>query len=308
MTDDKTIHVDRETGEEIVPVAQGETAIAASAAQAQARVQAQYLMALKRPRDIDMARQRLLKECKRPGFAEVAIYSKPVGGGSVEGPSIRFAEAAVRAMGNIDITAPTLFEDDTKRIVRITATDLETNASWSQDVALSKTVERRKLKRGQVALATRLNSYGDQIFILPATDDEMNNKVQAAISKASRTLGLRLLPGDIQEECLNQCRKTLADQAKGDPDAEKKKVIDAFDTINVGVADLKKYLGHPVEQTSPKELVDLRKVFMAIKDEQTTWAAVMEERFGKPPDDDEEEEGDTKKKPENMDDLKRSMK
>lgn len=300
---DEIVQVDKETGE-VVPAATGETAIAAQAAQAQARVQAQYLVALKRPRDVDKARETLLKECKRPGFAEVAIYSKPVGGGRVEGPSIRFAEAAVRAMGNIDISAPTIFEDDNKRLVRITATDLETNASWSQDVALSKTVERRSLKKGQVAISTRLNSYGDQIFILPATDDEMNNKVQAAISKAARTLGLRLVPGDVQEDCINQCRETMKDRAAKDPDAEKKKVIDAFNTLGVKVTDLKKYLGHDIDQCSPTEMVELRKLYVTIKDGQTTWSAVMEERYGKPEEPESEDEG---KPPESMAELKEKL-
>ena len=70
-----------------------ETTAGALAAQAKAAVEARYIMAMQRPRDWDQVRLSLLKECDRTNFAEVAIYRKPVGQG-IEGPSIRFAEAA----------------------------------------------------------------------------------------------------------------------------------------------------------------------------------------------------------------------
>ena len=120
-----------------------ETSVTAVAAQAKAAVEARFLVALHRPRDIDVVRSRLLKDCKRPRFAEVARYRRPVGKKKVngrwedsyaEGPSIRFAEAALRHMGNIDIANPTIYDDSEKMIVRVTATDLETNATLAQDM------------------------------------------------------------------------------------------------------------------------------------------------------------------------------
>jgi len=63
-----------------------ETASAYVAAQAKAVVEARYVMALRRPRQWDQVRQDLLKECKRPSFAnnKSAYYRKPIGDG-VEG-------------------------------------------------------------------------------------------------------------------------------------------------------------------------------------------------------------------------------
>src|SRR5581483_11459353 len=46
--------------------AQLETAAQVLAEQAKAAVQARYIMAMKNPRDWDVVRQRLLKECERP--------------------------------------------------------------------------------------------------------------------------------------------------------------------------------------------------------------------------------------------------
>nr|NIU03565.1 hypothetical protein [Gammaproteobacteria bacterium]NIV50929.1 hypothetical protein [Gammaproteobacteria bacterium]NIX84839.1 hypothetical protein [Gammaproteobacteria bacterium] len=107
----------------VQPHATAETASTAVAAQAAASVQARYVMALQRPRNIDQVRVDLLKECKRPGFARVAMYHKPIGKG-VTGPSIRFAEAAMRCMGNLMPEVATLYDDHDKRILRVSVTDL----------------------------------------------------------------------------------------------------------------------------------------------------------------------------------------
>ena len=59
-------------------------------------------------------REKLLKECHRPSFADVARYRKPIGKG-VEGLSIRFAEAALRLMKNITIQQTVVSEDEFTR-------------------------------------------------------------------------------------------------------------------------------------------------------------------------------------------------
>lgn len=266
-----------------------ETALSASASQAKAMVEARFVIALHRPRDTDMVRSNILKECKRPGFAESARYRRPVGKKKnddtgkweesfIEGPSIRFAEAAVRAMGNVDIQTPTIFDDDSKRIVRCSVTDLETNATWSRDFTVSKTVERKKLKEGQKPLGTRQNSYGDTVYIVPATDSEVETKTAAEISKSVRTLALRLVPGDILDEAMTLCVATLHNADAKDPDAARKKIVDAFDAIGVKPSDLKAYLEHDIGSCSPVELAELRAVFATIRDGETTWHEMMRSR------------------------------
>lgn len=262
-----------------------ETAAAAVAAQATAAVQARFVMAERRPRSWDAVRVQLLRDCKRPGFAEVAKYAKPVGGKDddgkpkkVEGPSIRFAEAAIRAMTNLLPEAMTIRDDEASRTVRVSLTDLESNVSYSKDVTIQKTVERRFLKKGQTAIKQRVNSYGDVVFLVEATDEDLLNKQNALESKALRGHAMRLLPGDILEECMAQVARTLRDEDAKDPDAAKKKLIDAFADLNVSPIALKEYLGHDVGTISPAELEDLRAVYVAIKDGETTWGAAMETR------------------------------
>lgn len=262
-------------------LAVADTAATAVAAQAKALVEARYIMAVRRPRDMDVVRERMLKECCRPSFAAVARYQKPIGKDRSKwptGPSIRFAEAAVRCMTNITVETMTVYDDREKRIVRVTVTDLEANVPYSQDVTIAKTIERRQKKDGDTVISTRTNSYGDMLYILEATDDDIINKQQALISKAVRTLGLRLIPGDIVDECMDQVMVTQRNADAEDPDAAKRKLFDAFGTLGVQAGQLKEYLGHDAKTLSPKELADLRALFAAIRDGDASWRDVMDAR------------------------------
>lgn len=252
-----------------------ETAQTAVAAQARAMVEARYVMALQRPRDTDAVRQGLLRDCARPGFADVARYHKPIGKG-IEGPSIRFAEAAIRHMGNIDVQTPTVYDDASKRIVRVSVCDLETNANYSVDISVEKTVERSQLKEGQVSLGVRQNSYGKATYLVAATEDDLLNKQNALISKAIRTCALRVLPGDILEECMEKVKETQKNAAAVDPDGARKKLIDAFGALGVKAQALRAYVGHELDALTPAEIADLRTIYSSIKDGETTWHAVLE--------------------------------
>lgn len=259
------------------PAALAETATTAAAAQAQAAIQARYIVALQRPRDFDNVRVALLKECKRPRFAEVARYRKPVGGGSVEGPSIRFVEAALRCMTNVLSETAVIYDDDKKRIIRVTVTDLEANITYPSDVSVDKTVERSD-GRGRQILAQRTNKSGKPVYIVAATEDELLNKQAALVSKAMRTCGLRLIPGDLIDEAMEQVLVTQRTEDARDPAEARKRLVDAFAAIGVMPPALAEYLGHEVATISPQELVELRGIGQAIKAGETTWQATLEAR------------------------------
>lgn len=258
----------------------GETNAASSAALAKAEVEARFIVARANPRDMDQVRLNLLKECSRPGFAEVARYSLPRSGKAVTGPTIRFAESVARLYGNLVVTTPLAYEDDEKRIFRATATDLETNATWSIDVPITKVIERRNVKDGQEVLGTRQNSTGQMVYIVAATDDELVMKQASAISKAVRNLVLRLTPADIIDECMERVVETQQRKDAIDPDAARKKLLDAFGAMGVKPAQLRELVGQELDTLSPAQLVDLRGLFAAIRDGQITIAQALEERRG----------------------------
>lgn len=263
---------------------QAEMASAAVAAQAQAMVQARYVMALQRPRDWDEVRVRLLKEVERPGFAESAWYRKPIGEG-VEGLSVRFAEAAARTMGNLLIDAPVVYDDEERRTIRVIVCDLESNLTYTKDITVTKTVERRFLKKGQEAISARQNSQGQTTYLVRATEDDLLAKEAAQVSKAFRTGVLRVLPGDLQDSAKARIKAILQGEAAKDPDALRRKVADAFADLGVSPAELKKYLGHELATCSPAELTDLRGLHAALKSGEATWAEVLEARLGTPAED-----------------------
>jgi len=240
----------------------GETASIAIAAQAKAAIEARWIVAMRNRRDLDQVRAELLHECERPAFAEVARYRKPIGPG-IEGPSIRFVEAALQSYGNCDTEAVTIYDDAEKRIVEVRVTDFERNITHRKQITITKVVERKVLRKGQSALSWRTNSAGEKTYLVAASDDDLLNKEGALVSKALRTCGLRLLPGWLVEEAQDRCIATQQSKAAKDPDAEKRKLADAFAAIGVKPVDLGTYLGHGLDGVTPAELVDLRQVHLA---------------------------------------------
>lgn len=256
-----------------------ETASSAVAAQAKAMVESRFVIAMRNPRIWDQVRQDLIKECSRPSFANnpSAYYRKPIGKG-VEGLGIRFAEVALRCMRNVLIETTMIFEDEAKEVHRVSVTDLEANITYPLDVRVSKTVERSKPSDDGSYISMRMNSYNKPVYTIPGTDDDLLNKRGALISKAIRTLGLRIIPGDLQDECEGIIKRIRLTEAAKDPDAERKRIVDAFAEVGVQATDLTAYLGHPIGGCSPAEIVDLRAIHGAIKDGEATWKSVMDNK------------------------------
>jgi hypothetical protein len=283
----------------------GETVASVLAARAKAEVEARFIMAERHPRDWLDVRRKLLDACERPGFAGSAEdkgsgwWRKPVGQGSIEGFSIRFAEEAMRAMGNMDARATILWEDEEKRLVEINVVDFESNISIPTTVTINKTIERKFLKKGEVAISMRTNSEGKVVYLRAATEDEVLQKQNSAISKAMRTAILRLLPGDIQDECKNRILRIRGGDAAKDPSAYQKKVVDGFAQHGIKSADLAEYLGHSLESCSQPELLGLRDLWKEINDGNLTWHQIITEHA----DEQGDEPPDKPKAPTSLDDV-----
>jgi len=249
-----------------------------------AMIEARYLVAYRNPRNWDQVRLDILGECKRPAFANnpSAYYIKPIGKG-VRGLGIRFTEVALRCMKNVLIESNMIYEDDKKEIHRVSVTDLEANITYPLDVKVEKTVERNRPDDGNF-ISVRKNSLGKPVYTVVASEDDLLNKRGAMISKAIRTLGNRIIPGDIQDEAIETILKVRQDTTAKDPQSEKKRIIDAFAGIGVNAEMLADYLDHPIEQSSPQELMDLRGIYGAIKDGEASWRQVMNNKADEAPD------------------------
>jgi hypothetical protein len=246
------------------------------AAQVQAEIQAAVIMAERSPRDWDIVREKVLKECKRPSFATVARYHKPIGKG-VEGWSIRFAEAAIASAKHIHTTTRTIWEDDEQRKILIKVWDAQEGVSYADEVSIEKTVERRSVDKETEVVRTRKNSKGDLLYIIRATEDDLLNKVNAAKSKSIRNSGLRLIPGWILDQALTEVKTTLKAEDSENPDAARQRLFDLFGELGVDVASLKKFLGHDATQLSPAEMTTLRGLYAELRDGQTTMFEIFQQ-------------------------------
>lgn len=254
----------------------------AAAESVKARIQSAYVMAMQRPRNEMQSRSRILEACKRPEFAGRVEYAKPVGGKKMVGPSIRFAELAVREWGNVITETQLVYEDQNVRRIKVTVIDLETNATFGKEVQINKTIERKDGK-GREIVGERTNTYGDKVFIVLATEDEMHNKEAALISKVIRNEGLRLIPSDIVDEAIEVARATIHNRDAKDPKAATKKLVDAFGNIGIAPKHLESYLGHSLDIVSPAELQDLRGIYQAISSGESSWADYVAKPESKAP-------------------------
>lgn len=248
-------------------------------AKSRADVESRFIMALRFPRNMHNVRQNLITECKRTGFAQTAIYALPRGDKMIRGLTIRAAEVAARCMGNMPIEITTIFDSDDQRMVRVMVTDLESNVTWSRDITIQKTVERKFLKRGQHAIRERSNSFGERVYIVEATDDDVMTKEAALVSKTARTLILRMMPGHLKAEMFEICDEIIAKKIDADPDAERRRMCDSFAEFGVTPTDIETFIGTDLAKMTAAEMTTMRYLYGGIRDGETTWKTALEERL-----------------------------
>lgn len=259
----------------------------ASEMSAIALVQARTLMAVKFRNDIDVTRQGVLKECSRPQFAETAMYAVPRGGKMIRGLSIHFADMALQHMRNIQVQYSVELDDERQRHTRVTAVNLETNSSWDEIAVCDKTVERRKLKDGQVALGQRTNSFGDTVYLLAADEGDFVVKNRAELAKRRRDVILRCIPEWLREEaidCINDTMRKVASGTAADGDKQRRKLLDRLYARGVTALQVAEFLGHPAEQMTAPEYRELIQLGQALAEGSTTWDEALRQRRGERPD------------------------
>lgn len=231
----------------------GELSPVSAGAGIEAEIKAAITVALKFPRNETKAFERLMHACRRPSFAEEVSYSFPRGGADVTGPSVYLAREAARVWGNIRHGVSIVADSEESRTIEAWAWDVETNSKVVAQDTFQKLIYRKK--------------GGWQ---KPDERDlrELTNR-RAAILK--RNCILEILPKDLVEDACDLATKTLNDKAAKDPDGERKRIVLAFNGLNITTEMLEQKLGHPVAQCSPAEIAELRKIYKSIADGNSTW-------------------------------------
>lgn len=246
---------------------------------ARAQVELGFALAARRPRDWDVVRSELIKECKRPYFATSAIYALPRGGKTIKGLSIRFAEAAARYIGNLGITSTIIHDDDKKRVIQVMVNDLQGNIYSSNTLSVEKTIERSRVAPNQRIVKERVNSRGQRVYIVEADDADLTNKQAALEARVRRNLILQIIPGWLQDECWDVLGETAHQEAAKDPDANRRRLLDSFENqLGINPDALAQYLGHPTQQITPDEIIELRTLYTSLRDGDAKWHEVLEEK------------------------------
>ncbi len=253
-----------------------ESAAAILAAREAKSVEVRALMAERHPRNVDHFRDGVLNACKRVGFADMAMYAKPVGGKDVTGLSIRFAEEAIRHWKNAEVSVSIIAEDDESRTLEAVASDYENNIHYRVQARVSKFVWRLSPKQGEDVYGKKMNSRNIMTYLVRADEDALFTAERAAAAKAMREVTLKLMPSDILEECEGMIEKTL-EAVGGDPEKFLIRLLDKFAKVGVVRAQLEKLTGKDLAVLNVAELRRLDKIRNAIATGETDWDTVIAE-------------------------------
>lgn len=221
--------------------------IAATEARAIAEVQAAYVIAKKFPRNDHQSYANIIESCKRPHLAEQATYAFPRGATLVTGPSIRLAEAMAQAWGNLECGVREISQTNGVSVAEAYAVDLQTNTRVIKQFHVPHV---RDTKKGKVKLTDARDIY-------EMVANQGARRLRACI--------LGIIPGDVVEAAVNQCKKTM--ESGEVPLSDRiKMMVTKFDDIGVKVQHLEKRLGHKLDATIAQEVVTLQGIYKAIKD------------------------------------------
>lgn len=229
------------------PTTQAMSTVQSDSQRAIAEVQAALVIAKQFPRNPIEAYDRIMNACQRPGLAQSAVYSYARGGSSVTGPSIRLAEMLAQNWGNIQYGIRELSSENGESTVEAFAWDVETNT--------------RQTKVFQVP-HIRYTRNGSKKLTDPRDIYELvaNNG-----ARRLRACILGVIPGDVIDDAVNQCEKTIHASADTSPEAVQKLVV-AFEQFNVTKKDIEDYIQRRLDAITAANIVALRKIFTSLRD------------------------------------------
>lgn len=214
--------------------------------------QGKLLLAKQFPRNKSKAYQDIIESCSRPGIAAVGEYKYPRAGAQVRGPSIRLTEEIARCWGNIDYGIRELSRTDGVSEMEAYAWDLETNTISSQKF----TVKHIRDKQGG---GVELHQERD---IYEVTANMGARRLRARL--------LAILPPDIVDQAVDQCRKTLAGNSQ-EPIADRvRRLLLHFKKFGVNEQHIKTYISKSLDMVLPEDIADLQGVYNSIKSGQAS--------------------------------------
>ena len=225
---------------------QGTVAVESSRAIAEA--QGKLVIAKRFPRDEIASHARVMTACQRKSLAEKAFYSYPRGGETVQGPTIRFAEELARCWGNLDYGIKELSQGNGNSEMQAYCWDLETNTMSVQNF----TNPHRK-------------EVGKTIKELTSLRDIYENNANMA-ARRLRARILAVLPSDLVDEAIKECRKTLTGNNETPLIDRVKSMTVAFGKIGVTQEMIEGRLKRKIETMTAEDFADYIGIYNSLKE------------------------------------------
>lgn len=230
-------------------VMSGRAAVAVAQTRELAESIAAVQMAKAFPRDMIEVQAAVKNECMRKELALRAVYTYSRKGATepITGPSIRLAEVLTRCMGNIDAGWRDLEQDAESVKCEAFAWDKERNSRHSVTFTVSK---------------FRHTRSGDYLLTDPR---DIYEKCANEAARRKRACILAVVPGDVVDSAVEQCRKTLEASVDVTPEGIKK-LLAAFKEFGVTRSDIEARIQRKMDSILPAQVADLRNVYNALKD------------------------------------------
>lgn len=216
-----------------------------------AEAQAKLIIAKRAPRDEVAAYARAIEACKRRSFAEKATYSYPRAGSTVSGPSIKLATELARCWGNIDYGIKELSQKDGESEMQAYCWDTETNTISSQTFVVSHI---RDTKSGRQKLTTQRDIYE-------------NNANMAGRRLRARILAV--LPPDLVEAAVSECKKTLAGNNSTPISDRIKNMAVAFEKFGIRAKTIEQRLGRKLDTMTNEDIGEYIGIYNSLKEGST---------------------------------------
>jgi len=221
-----------------------------------AQVQAAYVVAQQRPRDMVRAKRAMEQACQIPELAEQAFYAVKRGDNVATGPSIHLARELARMWGNLDYGVYELRRDAGAGQSEIKAycTDLETNVTAAHIFIVPHV---RKTKTGTYPLTDPAQVY--------------ENNANAGARRLREQI-FATLPRWYTEAAQQLCRKTKTAQVGADLPGQTERLIAEYARGRnpVTVAELEAKVGRARAQWTADDVAELGVILASLKKREIT--------------------------------------
>lgn len=213
-------------------------------------VQGAIFMARQFPRNEMQSVRKIMESAKRMTLAEKATYCYPRGGQQVKGPSVRAAETIAKYWGNISYGIKELSQNTAEHSSEVLAYawDLESNVRAER---IFKVPHTRYTKNGGNTILTDPRDIYERI----ANDG----------ARRKRAVLLEILPGDVVEDFINECEKTLVGSNTKPLKERIQDMLKLFEELGVTQEMIEKRIGTKCDNFIAKNIVDLGGIYNSIK-------------------------------------------